>query len=85
MSCDIYTEAELIELIKAINLRLDKGVKESELNTTQNIQQFQIEVKELREQRDYYRKLLADCRLKKTNGRLTTLVKPRRRYTPWGC
>jgi hypothetical protein len=84
MSDGVYTKQELIDKIKAIDLKLDKAISESELDTTQNRQTFEIEVKELRVQRDYYKNKLANCNNKNNGGELVTLVRPPRGYRRWG-
>jgi hypothetical protein len=65
MTLELYTKQELIDIIKAIDLELNGGLKRSELDTTTDRQEFELDVTELRKQRDYYYKLLQQ---KEDNG-----------------
>lgn len=60
MAC-LYTEAELIEKIKAIDTQLEKAIQSSKLDTNQGSQSFAIMPSELRRQRSYYADLLNRC------------------------
>jgi hypothetical protein len=53
-AADIYTEQEIIDNIKAIDLKLNKALSRSELDTTQSEQAFSVNVSNLRQQRDYW-------------------------------
>jgi len=60
MTC-LYTEAELIEKIKALDAQLEKAIQSSKLDTNQGSQSFAIMPSELRRQRAYYLDLLNRC------------------------
>ena len=54
----MYTEAELIAKIKAIDVKLEEAISSSKLDTSQTSHTFEIQVAELRRQRDYYTGML---------------------------
>lgn len=60
MSC-IYTEAELLEKIKAIDIKLEKAIQSSKLDTSQASQSFSIMPSELTRQRNYYLRMYQQC------------------------
>lgn len=83
MAC-IYTREELIDKIKAIDAKLEKAVDKSELDTTQNRQTFEIDVPELRKQREYYMQCVNNIDQQNNKSGLATLVRSPRRFYPWG-
>lgn len=54
----MYTETELITKIKAIDAKLEESIASSRLDTSQTLHDFEIQVSELRKQRDYYTGML---------------------------
>ena len=54
----MYTEAELVTKIKAIDTKLEEAISSSKMDTSQTSHQFEIQVAELRRQRDYYTGML---------------------------
>ena len=50
----LYTEAELVTKIKAIDAKLEDAIASSRMDTSQTSHTFEIQVAELRRQRDYY-------------------------------
>ena len=54
----MYTEAELITKIKSIDLKLEESIASSRLDTSQTSHAFEIQIAELRKQRDYYTGML---------------------------
>ena len=50
----LYTEAELVAKIKAIDTQLDECYSSSRLDTSQTSHSFDKQISELRKQRDYY-------------------------------
>ena len=60
MTC-IYTEAELLEKIKAIDIKLEKALQSSKLDTMQASQSFSIMPSELTKQRNYYLRMYQQC------------------------
>jgi hypothetical protein len=51
---DIYTLTEITTWIKAIDLKLNKGIVSSELDTGQAEQIFRLSPAQLKEQRNYW-------------------------------
>lgn len=60
MPC-IYTEQELIAKIKELDIRLDKSIQSSKLDTNQASQSFSIMTNDIKRQRDYYIRLYTQC------------------------
>ena len=60
MTC-IYTEAELLEKIKALDIKLEKALQSSKLDTMQASQSFSIMPSELTKQRNYYLRMYQQC------------------------
>lgn len=56
--CTLYTDQELIDKIKEIDIELNSGVTGSTLDTSQSKHSYQVSVRTLREQREYYKTLL---------------------------
>lgn len=81
---DIYTQAELITKIKALDTKLESAIEESQLNTTQNVQMFEVAVEELRIQRDKYMTQLNGLQQKANKSGLVTLRRRPMRFNPWG-
>ncbi len=54
MSVDIYTAEEIKAFILAIDIKLNSGLKMSELSTGQSEQEFQLDIPGLTAQRDYW-------------------------------
>lgn len=58
MNSCIYTKAELIVKIKAIDTKLDDPISASLLDTNQGRQSFAKQINEMRNQRNWYYKML---------------------------
>ena len=50
----LYTESELVAKIKAIDTQLESCLSSSSMDTSQTRHSFEIQIAELRRQRDYY-------------------------------
>lgn len=57
MDC-IYTQTELLIKIKTIDTKLEAPVNSSKLDTNQASQSFQIDITNLKIQRDWYYRML---------------------------
>lgn len=78
----IYTREELIDKIKAIDAKLEKSIKESEVDTQQNRQRFEINNETLLKQKDDYKQQLANLNVQGA-GLVRLVSRPRRRW--FGC
>ena len=57
-NCTLYTDEELIEKIKEIDIALDEAVTRSEIDTSQSKHSYSVSVRQLERQRLYYLNLL---------------------------
>lgn len=57
MADTLYTTAELVVLIKALDVKLAEGFTQGRLDTGMSEQEWRASVAEMRQQRDYYYKL----------------------------
>jgi len=59
MSCtSLYTDDELVDKIKEINVSLDEAISKTDLDTGQSKHEVSQSLRTLREQREYYINLL---------------------------
>lgn len=58
MSCGLYTDEELIEKLKEIDIELDEAVSKTSLDTGQSKHDITISVRTLREQYEKYSSML---------------------------
>jgi hypothetical protein len=78
MSCtDLYTKEELITLIKALDVELAGGLKRSELDTTTDRQEFELDPSQMKAQRDFYYVMLQQMCGKSNGGDIVTLEPPK--------
>ncbi|MHA1379321.1 MAG: hypothetical protein ACTSRG_13135 [Candidatus Helarchaeota archaeon] len=54
----LYTDNELVEKIKAIDLQLESAISKTEIDTSQTKNSVSISVRSLREQRERYESML---------------------------
>lgn len=54
----LYTDQELIDLIKELDVQLNGGITKSVIDTTQTKNEVSVSVRTMREQRQYYMSLL---------------------------
>jgi hypothetical protein len=73
MSCFIYTTAELKAKIIALDLELAAGIKRSELDTTTDSQEFELNQAEMQKQRDYYLNMYQQQCLQEGGGGIIVL------------
>lgn len=78
----IYTREEVIAKIKAIDTKLEDALEESSIDSMQNRSTYEIDVAELRRQRDYYRLELQAIDRRRNKTGLITLVRAPRGWRP---
>jgi hypothetical protein len=77
MNCFIYTKEELKTKIEAIDIELAAGIKRSELETTTDQQEFELDTAQLEKQRNYYLNMYQQICLSEEDGGGLTYLEPK--------